>query len=222
MAQMTSATGVTEADVVRWVGIVVAFLGTVVTAAPSTSAVIFENVKRGSAKLRQRLGRPLTTVRAMWARARSRHAESHQSRLTFNSALATDHVTGGGGAAWNETWTSDEKLERLHLLTFHILEQLDGFRQEFRDIRQQTDDDLKELLAADKSLEARIEEERRRAAEVDARGVPLIGIGILLSGFAAGLSQIAWLGWTLVGSSGLWVCVVLSRVLAGSRSGRRA
>lgn len=48
------------------------------------------------------------------------------------------------------------------------------------------------------ALLAQWEAEKRRDAQIDARGLPLIGLGILLAGVPDGLAKVSWIGWTFL------------------------
>jgi fatty acid desaturase len=54
------------------------------------------------------------------------------------------------------------------------------------------------LRAADRALVERLDREERQAARIDARGIILIGLGVVMTGVPDGLAAPGWLGWFLV------------------------
>jgi hypothetical protein len=85
---------------------------------------------------------------------------------------------------WKEIGRLDEKIKRVS----HEAEQRDSH------LASRLDTAATELQAAHQAMSRRWEEEKRRSVHIDARGLPLIGIGILMTGVPDGLATWDWLG----------------------------
>ena len=78
-------------------------------------------------------------------------------------------------------------------------------RREARDnhsaLSARVDRETGQLRSDHQALIEDLKTERNRDAQIDARGLPLIGLGILLAGVPDGLAVVGWLGWGVVAFS---------------------
>lgn len=190
----------TLADWVRRVGVAAAVFGTAVAAPEGTA----------------RLGRWITgPVRWVWRKVRPWLARY----LPFLRRSATVYAEAAGGAvmagavgvrATGFTWAPDAPLEdqvRLlqeQMIEFHalIFTETDKARQESREgdaqLRQIIEQHAGELRALHEAHQAAHAAAQRQAARVDARGVVLLGLGVVMTGVPDGLARFAWLGWLVI------------------------
>jgi len=204
--------GATLADWVRRVGVVAAVFGTAV-AAPE-----------GTARLWRWITRP---VRWAWRKVRPWLA----SYLSFLRRSATVYPKTASGAAvlgkarvraTGFTWNPDAPLEdqvrrlREQMIQFHalIFTETDKVRQEAREgdaeLRQMIEQHAGELRALHEAHQAAHVAAQRQAARVDARGVVLLGLGVVMTGVPDGLARFAWLGWlVIVGALAVTIWFVL-------------
>jgi hypothetical protein len=171
----------------RWVGVAIALVGSVVVA-PDGTRLLWRSAWVWS--LRQ-LGRLLP-------------------RRLFAWSLISG--AGGGGISFDwpipptipREWTPDAPVdERIEALRQHLTEIEARLDEAIKRLRTETSsrkvaiNELNRTLRAETAELRRLVEERdRHAAVVDARGLPVIGIGIVLSGVPEALAALPWhLGW---------------------------
>lgn len=68
-------------------------------------------------------------------------------------------------------------------------------QQRHSDLVNRLESAATELQTAHLAMSLQWEEEKRRAVQIDARGLPLIGLGILMTGVPDGLATWDWFGW---------------------------
>jgi hypothetical protein len=114
----------------------------------------------------------------------------------------------------------------LEILVNHLMQELDMLRNRVREQERKQHSDHEALTArldrhdsedaaAHQALMHRIEDDKRQDTQLNAKGLPLIALGILLTGVPDGLAVVGWLGWTIVVLSaflalwlGVWPCAV--------------
>ena len=194
------AAGETLADWVRRVGVVAAVFGTAV-AAPE-----------GTARLWRWIASPLRWV---WQKVRPWLARY----LPFLRRNVTAYPKTAGGAAvmgafgiratgfvWNPNASLEDQVKLLQdrLQEFHalIFTETEKVRQEARaadaELRQTIEQQAGEFRALHEGHEAAHMAARRQTARVDARGVVLLGLGIVMTGIPDGLARFTWLGWLAI------------------------
>jgi hypothetical protein len=193
---MPPALGTTLSDWVRRSGVAVAIIGTAV-AAPEGTALIWRWV---IAALRVALGK----VRAFLARMLPflrRRATVHAlagSAVVRSGATATATVTPG----WDPDASLESRVQRLHEQMVWVYAEIDRARQEARggdaELRQIMDQHVGELRAAHQAHQEVHVATQRQAARVDARGVVLIGLGVIMTGIPDELAYFWPVGWIFI------------------------
>jgi hypothetical protein len=70
------------------------------------------------------------------------------------------------------------------------------------------DQESAERQATQQAVDAQRRHDERRSARIDARGLPLIGLGIVMTGIPDGLARWAWVGLIFVVAAALLVIVL--------------
>jgi hypothetical protein len=189
--------GVTESDIIRWVGVAVAVAGAVL-ATPDGIASLWRFIK-------QRHGKVLAFVR---------HLLRLRRDAVVHGVTATGHMTMGGRAhvskwqPWLPRADGHLKIEILHKQVDIMLEQLNELRIQSYKI---SDDLEKKIMEAEtrvvgqvRQLSSELRGERSQASRVDARGLGPIALGIVLTGLPDELATMAAVGWLAIAASLLW------------------
>jgi hypothetical protein len=171
-------TGVTEAEVIRWVGVAAAFTGTLL-AAPSGTALARDRVVRAFRSAGIRVRRAVVAVGNKILEPWSRY---------FLSGLFTLSVTGG----------QEQTPTKADQLLFKLLASV---------ARQ--DKKILVLTAKYNEMERRNFAQEQQAARAGARGVVLMGVGIVLTGIPSGLARFGVVGWLVIAAASLLTLLVL-------------
>jgi hypothetical protein len=193
--------------VVRFVGIGVALLGAFVTA-PAGS----QRLARDLLNTARRVGRTILRHLPWYHHSVSVHVPS----IHGTAAMGLPTVTISASASvWSPNAPVAEQIERLRLRTDRLATELerlrDDHRKEVQDLRQQIEAlqaDHEHALAA---LRAELEGRERLAAQIDATGLPLIGLGIVLSGWPDRWLPTWWAAFLLFLALVVVVQVILKR-----------
>ncbi len=202
-------------DVNRWVGVAIAGIGTVIVS-PDGARLLWgsatEWMRQREAQVRGRLARFLPFLR----RPQTIHPESGGSTASVSVATVT-----ASGRAWHPTAPVDERIEALRR---HITEVEGRLNDVIGQLREETASRERVVAELERTMKAEtaelrllLDEQERQTALIDARGLPVVGFGILLSGVPDELASIPYgVGWLLplVGS------VVAVRVAMHSWRGR--
>lgn len=189
--------GVTESDVIRWVGVTVAVAGAVL-ATPDGIASAWRWVKD----------------RHRTARALVRRLLCRPGQIVGVGGVTAGSVTMAGKGhvetwkPWREDARDDEKIGILH-------QQIDILRQQIGELRRQIDrtgDDLRnEIREAEgrvvgevRRLASELRGERSQASRVDARGLGPIALGIILTSVPDELAAVWLVGWLAVLVAVIW------------------
>lgn len=182
-------------DVNRWVGVVIALVGSVVVAPGGTGLLrrsATDWMRRRKHQLRGLLTRFLPFLRR---------------DVTIHAAGATGVTSASGGAtaivsgrAWQPGASVDERIEALRQ---HITEVEGRLNEVTRTLREETESRERAVAELKRTLEEEtvelrrlLEKRERESARIDARGLPVVGFGILLSGVPDKLASIPFgLGW---------------------------
>ena len=84
-------------------------------------------------------------------------------------------------------------------------------QQRLSDQASRLDSVAADLRASHQAMSHHWEEEKRRSVDIDARGLPLIGLGILMTGLPDGLAAWDWFGWLVTAVAVilmLWLAVL--------------
>jgi hypothetical protein len=217
------AAGPTEADWIRWVGVTLAIVGTVVAAPKGTLLIVSQTFNAG----RWLSG----LIRRTMARILRRRRQS----VSGLGGVAMAKMSGAGtlsaiGSVWSSSESVEQKIERLRGQIGEVRQAVNEARQEARQnhsaLSARLDQEADALRAADKALTDRLEAEGRQAARIDARGVVLIGLSVVLTGIPDGLAAVAWVGWFVIAVAAVFVfCLALwpafrsaTKALASRRS----
>lgn len=180
----------TPADWIRRVGVFVALIGTA-AAAPDGAVQLCRAA--------------LTMLHAAWAKVRAglaRLLPCLANRVTGAAALASSGtltVSGDAGAplVWSDDAPPDEKIHLLHQDILRVSQDVNTLRRETRqadaELRQMIQHRADQLRTDSDALRAWLHAQERRAVRVDARGVVLIGIGVIMTGMPDGLARVPWL-----------------------------
>lgn len=199
---MTGASVLTEAAVLaqvnKVVGVIIAMIGAIV-AAPDGALLLYRSFT--------------ARVRAMINKFRNRSTPAAKVSGSFHGTLPAMTMTASG-----RVWRPDDPIDaRIDALRAHISD-VEGRLSETRNALNQERDARESAIAElGRDLHARLDElhqllqeKERQMATIDARGLPVIGFGILLSGvpeFLAELPRI--IGWALPFAGFAWMVVAV-------------
>jgi hypothetical protein len=183
------AAAVTEADVIRWAGVASGVAGSAVSAQDGVLLVI---------------GQVAGFVLAAWRQATGKAPRAGRIRPGKDTAPPPAAGTAGGPAAGlpgNGPGTAGQDDAAAHA---------GQIQQQLAQIREETETDEAALTtwlgqqaaawqAGRQKVMSRVQQQRYQAAAVNARGLPLIGVGLLLSGIPDGLAALGWFGWAVAG-----------------------
>jgi len=206
-------------DVTRCVGVAVALLGSLVVA-PGGVRHLVSTWTGWSGRQRRRVRRQA----ARFLPFLREHATVSARAVAASAGIAVSAEVAGSITVWKPNAPVDERIE---LLRGRILE-LEGMIRgaEFA-IRQESNDRRSQVAALENAfaeevnkLRQLIDEHHEQAAAIDGRGLPLIGMGILLSGIPDILARAPYgFGWSF---PALGVLSALTVVHGWLRSKRRA
>lgn len=183
------------ADVNKWVGVSIALVGSFVVA-PDGGRLLWGSL---GTTLRRQGNRARATLARMLPFLR-RDATARPATIGVTASVPQATAVTSSGRAWRPTAPVDERIEALRQ---HITEVEGRLNTTAGLLRQETSDRAAAVAELDRTLKADLAELRRLldekdrdAALIDARGLPVIGFGILLSGVPETLASIPWhLGW---------------------------
>jgi hypothetical protein len=190
--------GVSESDVIRWVGVFVAVAG-IVLATPDGIASSWCWVK--------------DRHRRAWAIAGRLLRRPGQIVLRGGVSLGRMSLNGKayahGWQPWQENARATVKIDILHHQVNILLEQINELRIQ---IDRSGDDLRKEIREAEgrvtgqvRQLALELSGERSQASRVDARGLGPIALGIIMTGLPDELATVAVVGWLTVAGAVIWI-----------------
>jgi len=194
---MPPALGTALPDWVRRSGVAVAIIGTAV-AAPEGTALIWRWVKGAAGRARGWLASTwLVHVLPFLRKSATLHGVAAHLRAEAGvGAVAT------GVAGWDATASLEGKVDRLHDQMQWVFAEIEKVRQEARDgvagLRQVVEQQADELRTAQQAHQAAHAAAQRQAAQVDARGVVLIGVGVIMTGIPDELAYFWPVGWLFI------------------------
>ena len=204
---MHGTSGLTEADVIRWVGIILGVIGTVVAASNGAVWISSRFVVHLSALLR-------------WLRFHLARWLPFLRRSALVVPLTATVTASSEGSAvltvarlWDPNAPAELKVDVLHEHIEKLERQIDEIQKHLSErharLDQKVDALTGKLQKETFALRRRLDNEQQEAARVDARGLPLIGLGVVLSSVPDGLAQVAAVGWLLVAGAGVIAMVVV-------------
>lgn len=194
--------GVTESDVIRWIGVTVAVAGAIL-ATPEGIASFWQFVKRRNKKMVASARRLLRLPRGANVYLEPAHG----------------HITTSGRAhasKWQE-WLPlvdpDLKIAILHGQVDILREQVNGLwaqiDQANNDLQKKVGEAEARVMSEVRQLASELRGERSQSSRVDARGFGPIALGIVLTGLPDELARVAPVGWLFIAVSLLWTAGVL-------------
>jgi hypothetical protein len=226
--------GPTEADWIRWAGLLLAFTGTL-AAAPAGVAHLLRSP--GSAyqaawgwvlKVTGVEALIAMVVKAVFAWIGDLMKQAPNVRVSRD--MRVDESGADIQIDWDQNAPLKVKVERLHAVLTQVLEQVSVVRQaaESRDadLRARLDRAAAELRAATATLKSRVDAAELDTAKAASRGVILVGIGVILTSIPDGLARIAWIGWLTFAIALFLFCsvtlAIVQEQLASARAHRAA
>ena len=180
------AAGITEADLVRWAGVLVGFLGAVVIA-PLAPARIVQAITTRINRLAARLFKRRKSVNFTVESAVGKVGFGGQARPTVR-----------GGSTDQRLEQLEKDIDQLHLLvTQH--------EQNLASLASDVTIKVGSVRTDVQGVRDDLAERDKRDDRLDAEGLPLVALGILMTGLPDGLAEI-----TAVGIAFICIAVVLS------------
>lgn len=206
----------TLADITRYIGVSVAFVGAVVVSPAGTALLVRSlaaQVRRRAEVVRGRLGKWIP-----WFR-RTHTLEVHDAAHGHSAGSLSLSGTGRG---WQPDASPEEKIERLRQwfeeLATRLQKTEQGIREE-RDARSQAISEVTaELRAVSETLQAEIAASETRSAMTDARALPVVGLGVVLSGIPEVFASLPVVLWGLVMAASVVIAVGVVRLAARDRA----
>jgi len=194
----------TEGDWIRRAGVLIAIVGAIV-AAPGGAARILTT----SRTMASRSWTALQTLR----RDRRIRVASHQ-RTEWNVGAPTTRWQFGRPTA--RPFNVVDEIQQLWT-------QLNRVNRELRaELTARIDQETKTLWSDITGLRAGLEAGERRAAVIDARGIRLVVLGVVLTGVPDGLASAGWIGWVIMACALLVTFVTFGRAIIDLRKPAKA
>ncbi len=206
-----------EPEVLRWFGVAAVIVGVLVS---SPDAV--KEIGRDLLKVAQRSGQALRRLLALVIPKLRPSPPSLQGRAQ-GSATAAAQVTATVTRAWVDTWTPDEKVENLHRNVEELWAAqkvaMDNAAIRYEELRREIGEVRERQHESTAELQRRLDVERDRSIRFDARGLPLVGLGTIMTGIPDELAHFAVVGWSVVAvSAAVFALVVYRSVQRGTSS----
>jgi hypothetical protein len=190
-------------EVTRWVGVIVAVVGTVVAAPSGTRELLtstWQWLKRRRSAVSSGLARLLPFLRRDAAMSR-------KQSVTSTLSTSWGFTSSANAWAWPSQASTDARIEALRNHLTEVEGQLSEVKKQLRNetaARKQAINELGLRIRADvQEIKESIDRREKHAARIDARGLPLIAAGIVLSGVPDDLAGFLYpAGW-------LWVIITV-------------
>jgi hypothetical protein len=182
----------------RWVGVVVALVGTIVVA-PSGWTLLLQSISQFTEEWLRAARTQISRI-VPWLRPKPTSV-SMSARVGGSASLsASARISVAKG--WNPTAPVDARIEILLQRIIEAEGQLDAITRNVSDessARKAAIEEVERKFQTEtRALRSAIENQERYAALLDARGLPSLAIGIVLSGVPDDLARIPLhLGWLL-------------------------
>jgi hypothetical protein len=194
------------ADVIDWVGVAVGVIGAIVVAPDG-----FKEFLRSLARLPVRLW---LWLRRVVLRKPQRHEASLALTLPAVTLSGWGTLSGGKLHEVDQSAPIEEQVPQLVLavtiLKATMTKLVDDLAERDRQNRERAEQATEGLSEDIARVIESIKEAGRAAAKFNARGLPLVALGILMTGPNSILAKSIWFGWCLVGAAialivyGIW------------------
>jgi hypothetical protein len=189
-------TGSVETDLIRWLGVAAVIMGIGISAPDAVRELVHELAE---------------FVRAVWRwfiEVLAHICPRLRPQPEFVPLSAQDHLTFSDSAsasvtrAWDDDWSDAQKIDNLRNNIMGLWSALDvanegaNTRHEELLARIQALDEQQEEVAA--AIHARLDKERHRDVRIDARGLPVVGIGTIMTAIPDELAHFPVVGWIVV------------------------
>jgi hypothetical protein len=177
-----------------WVGVTAALVGAIV-AAPSGVRLLLPELQAWLVSLRQRI--------RSWLPSRRSDQTLHVPFVGGTANVFLPRLTAEArGRVWSRTAPVDEQIETLREWINELVRRVARLEQDGRRELTNVRDELARVersLASDvTSLRHRAERDTHESARIDARALPVMGVGVVLAGVPDQVASIPWhLGWLL-------------------------
>lgn len=181
----------TEADWIRWVGVIAGVCGAIVVW-PSGAKLMLLDI--------------WAAIRRAWNRFIRRKKEPAPATHALGGLAAGQSTAGGRLTVRNYGAPPEAQIRRL----WDEVDRLDGRIDQTEAENRAQLNALKERIEQESADRHAVQEAQRRRderqdAQIDARGLPLIGLGIIMTGFPDGLARWAWVGLLFIALAALLV-----------------
>jgi len=172
-------TGSVETDVIRWLGVAAVIMGVSISAPDAVRELGHELAEFLRAVWRWLIGALANIFPRLRPRPEVVSLSTHD-HLTFS-----DRASASVARAWDDSWSDGQKIDNPHNNIMGLWSALDvaneGARTRHEELlaRIQVLDEQQYL--ADSAIHARLDKERDRDVHIDARGLPLVGIGTIMT-----------------------------------------
>jgi hypothetical protein len=183
------------ANVVRWVGVVVALVASFLAAPAATRHLV--------GRIRTLIRRAAVATAAQARRLRDRlrgHATVRVIPANMGVAVGNVHVTGTGDVTWNVN-ENDDLPARVSRLEQRVLELHDMAKKAEQGIAKNAAESREAVARVEQRITddvaavyQRLADQEQEELRVDASALPVIGVGIVLSGVPDALATWTWLG----------------------------
>jgi hypothetical protein len=195
----------------RWLGVIVAVVGAFL-ANPDATMHIGRTIWSGA----QKTGRRARGMAARLIPALRKGATVHGVPMGGSAALGHVEATGRGMVAWGPDATVEHKIEILDQRTRSLDREVGELKRDLsqaeKRLRKELAGEVEQLHREASSIRAAVEKLRQDIARSDASALPIVVVGIVLTGLAPDIA-----GWWM------WAALVLllgAVVLAGWLSWR--
>jgi hypothetical protein len=190
-----TAVGPREADWIRWTGVFVGMIGTGVVAPEALKLIGLQAV-----------GRVDRFLERLYLGKQSAPAVVYGSAALIATAAITGELTVTPSPDAPPSVLFAYLMREMDTLRDRIREQERKQRADHEVLTGRMDRRDAEDRAARDALNRQVEEDRRQDTRLNAKGLPLIALGILLAGVPDGLAVVPWVGWIFVVVSALLAC----------------
>jgi hypothetical protein len=195
---------VTEADAIIVAGVATALAGSLV-AAPDGAFLIVRQAINDIRKALHWISHP-----GQWRR---RHINAEGGLRVSAAARASGE--GTVQVIRNPHTPVEEQLRQLWKAVDRLEERAGHLERELKHADERLSSAIKRVSenvsAARAAFDALLEERERKAATIDARGLPLVGLGIVMTGVPDYLAAWGWPGWLVISVAGalvIWLALV--------------
>jgi len=180
---------------IKYVGVIISLVGVFVIA-PDATRLFVNEIRAWGKRQRARALEPLAKI---WPRRRRTSAVSISASGALSVSLGRASVTVRS-LAWTPSAPVDERIEMLRKWLLNLEERHNRLSEELRSEiarwREAVDAVEKKLAEEIAQIRSHLEEQRQHTARLDARGFPVLGIGIVLTNLEEELARLPWgFGW---------------------------